>query len=448
MTRPVALLLAVLVALAGPLASLREAEAQSRRFTFIRDAEIERIVAGWGAPVARAAGLNPDAIDYYLVNDRALNAFVAGGQNIFLFTGALSNAEDHSEIVGILAHEMGHIAGGHLVRGQDQLEQARRTALLTTLLGIATAVAAGSPGAGAAVITGGTSFAERDFLSFTRSMESAADQAAVTFLDRAGLSSAGLLDFLRRLEDQELVPASAQVEYVRTHPLTRDRVDFLARHVETSPYSDANPPSGWPEQFRRMQAKLIGFLEPQRALRLYPEGETGVAERYGRAIALYRDGRFAPALSAMDGLLGAEPDNPYFHELKGQMLLETGRAAEARPHYQRAVDLAPNEPLLLTSLAQTEIEAGGRADLESAIEHLSTATRLPRGDTAMAWRLLATAYGRTDNLGMAAVALAEEALARGDDATARGQAERALDLLPAGSRGALQAQDILATVDP
>ncbi|MEQ8965174.1 MAG: M48 family metalloprotease [Azospirillaceae bacterium] len=446
--RLVAIALALLVAVAGPLAVLREAEAQSRRFSFIRDAEIERVIAGWGAPIARAAGLNPSAIDYYLVNDRALNAFVAGGQNIFLFTGALSRAEDYSEVVGILAHEMGHIAGGHLVRGQDQLEQARRTALLTTLLGVATALASGNAGAGAAVITGGQGYAQRDFLSFTRSMESAADQAAVSFLDRAGLSSAGLLDFLKRLEDQELVPASSQVEYVRTHPLTRDRIDFLERQVARSPYSDANPPADWPEQFRRIQAKLIGFLEPQLALRDYPEGVDTIAGRYGRAIALYRRGDFAAAQAMMEDLLAVEPDNPYFHELEAQMLLETGKAAEARPHYSRAVELAPEEPLLLTALAQTEIEAGGPQDLASAIEHLTTATRLPRGDTSLAWRLLATAYGRTGDLGMAAVALAEEALAKGDEETARAQAQRALDQLPAGSRGALQAQDILATVEP
>lgn len=440
-------LMAAIVALGAVLGTAADADAQERRLSFIRDAEIEHTIRTFAEPIARTAGINPSAMDYYLVADRSMNAFVAGGQNMFLNTGTIIEAEDAKELLGVMAHEFGHVAGGHLVRGQDQLEQARRTAILTTLLGVAAAVAAGNAGAGAAVVTGGQSMAQRNFLAYTRQMETAADQAAVTYLDRVGISSEGLLDFMERLEDQELLPVSAQVEYVLTHPLTGSRIDFLENHVANSPRTGAPLPAGWEDLFARMRAKLLGFMEPQRALQLYPAMATDIPSYYGHTIALYRRGDFANALARMDRLLEVEPQNPYFHELKGQMLLETGRAAEARPSYQRAAELAPNQPLILTALAQTKIEAGGQADLESAIADLTRATSQPGGGNPLAWRLLATAYGRTDQMGMASVALAEEALARGDKEQAIAQARRAIDLLPAGSPGALRAQDIEAVAD-
>jgi predicted Zn-dependent protease len=440
-------LMAAAVALAAVAGTVAEAAAQERRLSFIRDAEIEHTIRTFAEPIARTAGINPAAMDYYLVADRSMNAFVAGGQNMFLNTGTLVEAQDAAELIGVMAHEFGHVAGGHLVRGQDQLDRARRTALLSTLLGVAAAVAAGSSGAGAAVVAGGQGMAQRNFLAYTRQMETAADQAAVTYLDRVGITSEGLLAFMQRLEDQELLPESAQVEYVLTHPLTSSRIDFLENHVANSPRTGAPLPAGWPDLFARSRAKLIGFMEPQRAMQLYPATATDIPSYYGHTIALYRRGDFPGALARMDRLIDAEPQNPYFHELKGQMLLETGRAAEARPHYQRAADLAPDQPLILIALAQTKIQAGGRADLDSAIEDLRRATDRPGGASPLAWRLLATAYGRTDRMGLAAVALAEEALVHGDREQAVAQARRALDLLPAGSPGHLRARDIEAVAD-
>jgi predicted Zn-dependent protease len=418
------------------------AGAQERKLSFIRDAEIEATLRGYSLPIFQAAGIVPQGVDIYLVQSPTINAFVAGGQNLFINTGLLLAASNPEEIVGVIAHETGHIAGGHLARGQDAMERARRTALLSTLIGIAAAAASGQGGAGAAVIGGGMGAAQRSFLSFSRSMESSADQAAVGFLDRAGITTEGLLTFLQKLEDQELVPEDRRVEYVRTHPLTRERVDFIANHLAEhpggSPMSAADA-----ERFRRLQAKLLGFLSPQVALRRYAEGDPSVAARYARSIALFRRGDLPGAMALADGLLAEEPDNPYFHEWKGQMLLESGRVDEARPSYERAVALAPREPLLLVPLAQTKIESGNDADLAGAIEDLTTAiARSGRGD-AMAWRLLATAYGRSGDLGMAAVALAEEAMARGDRGMAEGQAQRAMDQLPAGSPGWLRAQDVL-----
>ncbi|NBC31394.1 MAG: M48 family metalloprotease [Alphaproteobacteria bacterium] len=416
--------------------------AAQRQLSLIRDAEIESTIRAYAEPLFQVAGVSPRAVSIYLVNDPSVNAFVAGGQNLFIHTGLLLDARNAGEVIGVIAHETGHIAGGHIARGQDAIESAQRTALLTTLLGIAAAVASGDGRAGAAVVSGGLMAAERTFLSYTRSMENAADQAAATYLDRVGMSAGGLLSFFQRLEDQELLPASRQVEYVRTHPLTRDRIDFLRAHVARSRYTDAPVPDGLQEQFERMQAKLVGFLHPRIALRRYAADDPDTAVQYGRAIALYRQGEVEPALATMQQLLDREPDNPYFNEVVGQILLDNGRLAEARSYYQRATRLLPNEPLLLVALAQTKLAGDNPGDLESAIDDLTRATAQPGGGSPLAWRLLATAYGRAGELGMSAVALAEEALAQGDYEIAEQQAGRALQTVARGSSGWLRAQDI------
>ncbi len=422
------------------LLAAQPAAAQGR-MSFIRDAEIESTIRMFAEPIFRAAGVSPRSVDIYIVNNQTLNAFVAGGQNLFIHTGLLTNARNAGELIGVIAHETGHIAGGHIVQGQDALANAQRTALISTLLGIAAAIASGDPRAAGAVTSGGMQLAERNFLSYTRGMESSADQAALTYLERTGLSAEGLLSFMETLEDQELVPTSRQVEYVRTHPLTRDRVDTLRAAVSSSPTTGRPLPAGWVERFARMQAKLVGFLMPHVALRQYA-GDTSVAGRYGRAIAQYRNGDLDGALALMNQLLAEAPNDPYFNELVGQMLLEHGRLDEARTYYQRAVQVLPDEPLILVALAQTRLDSDDPAELQGAIRDLERAVRAPGGDTPLAWRLLATAYGRTGDLGMAALALAEEAMATGDGDLARRQARRALEALPNGSAGWLRAQDI------
>lgn len=435
----VTLILAVWIGLAPAMARAQ--------LSFIRDAEIEHIIRTFATPIFQVAGVSPGAVDIGLVNDQRVNAFVAGGQNLFIFTGLLVEADNAEELIGVIAHETAHIAGGHIARGQEALEQAHRTAILTMLLGVAAAIASGDSRVGAAAASGGATIAGRDFLGYTRSMESSADQAALTYLERAGINPRGLLTFMETLEGQELLPASRQSEYVRTHPLTRDRVDALRHHVGQSPLADAPLPAGYDDMFDRMQAKLIGFLHPATALRTYDPNASEVAPRYGYAIALYRQGDVDRALAMMNQLAAEEPDNPYFQEIIGQILMENGRLEEARRAYQHAADLLPGEPLILTALAQTKIHAGGEADLRSAIDDLTLAVGQRDGGTPLAWRLLATAYGRIGDLGMSALSLAEEAMAMGDEEVAQQQAARALRELPNGSSGWLRAQDIRRTAE-
>lgn len=423
--------------------TIQPAHAQAR-LSLIRDAEIEWTIRSYGEPLLRAAGVNPNAVRWYIVNSSSLNAFVAGGQAIYINTGTIMQSERPEELIGVIAHEIGHIAGGHIARGSEAIEQARLTSLITTILSIGAGVAAGRPDIGVGGLLAGNSVATRGFLSFTRAMENAADQAALRYLDRVEISAEGLLAFFERIGDQDLLPATAQVEYVRTHPLTPDRMDAVRAHVATSEFS-GRPAGPWVQNtFARMQAKLRAFLQPRVALRLYEADSTDIADLYGRAIALYRTRAINEALEVMNQLLTIEADNPFFHELKGQILFEQGRLVEARPHYDAAVALLPNEPLLLVPLAQTKLASGTQADRRSAIEDLRTATRNSATATPIAWRLLATALGREGDLGQMSLALAEESLARGDLTNAKAQATRAQQQLQEGSPAWIRAQDILA----
>lgn len=417
------------------------AGAQGRTLSFIRDAEVEHIIRTYAQPIFEAASVDGEAVEIALVKDNSLNAFVAGGMNLFLHTGLLIESDDADQLIGVLAHEIGHIAGGHLIRGREAIEGASAQAILSTLLGIGAAVASGQPGAAAVIVGGGQEMARRSFLAFTRSQESAADQAALSYMDQAGVSARGLLTFLDKLADQELLPVDRQIEFVRTHPLTRDRIDAVRAHVERSRLSDRPIPAEYAEMHARMKAKLLGFIFPVQALQRYKEGDPSVAARYGRSIALYQRGEVARALDMIDALIEEEQDNPFFHELKGQVLLENGRVRESLDPYRRSVELLPSSSLLRGALAQALIETGDDRLLDEALANLKDAVGRERRSPFL-WRLMATVYGRQGNQGMLAYSQAEHSLAQGDRPAARFHAEKAEEMLPAGSPGWLRAQDI------
>lgn len=427
------------------LCLVQPARAQDK-ISFIRDTEIETYLRDLARPIMQAAGLPLDSISISLVSDNNLNAFVAGGMNIYFYTGLLQQSADPGQLIGVLAHETGHISGGHLVRGRAAMEKASSQAMLATLLGVVAGVAGGDARAGQAIIGGGQGLALRNFLAFNREQESAADAAGMKFLDGAKLSSEGMLQFMETLQNQELLPVDRQVEFVRTHPLTQDRVNNIRNHVETSPYKDAPIPAAWVEQHRRMQAKLLGFTDPLRALTTYKATDTDFAPRYGRAIAQFKRNQLVPALAAVDALLKEEPENPYLHELKGQMLFENGRVAEAVPYYKRAVDLMPKAPLLRNGYAHALLESKDNSELQNVITQLNESLRYEER-APFTWRLLATAYGRQGNEGVSAYALAEEAMARGDSKTAGPLVQRAERLLPQGSPFRLKLLDLKAAVE-
>lgn len=435
--RSVGAWLIVVVAISLP------ADAEARQLSFIRDTEIENTIRAYATPIFEAAGLDPTAISIYLVNDRQINAFVAGGQNLFINTGLLMNSENAGQVIGVIAHEAGHIAGGHLARVHDAMKNASAESILALVLGAAAAIASGRPEAGTAVLSGGQNVAIRNFLAYTRTQEGSADAAATRYLDATGQSSRGLLEFMETLSSEELLPASRQDPYLRTHPLTRDRIDALEAHVSTSQFSDVPVNPQYEEMQKMMVAKLQGFLEsPSVVLRRYPSSDTSVPARYARTLAYYKQGDLAKALASIDELLAEQPGNPYFYELKGQMLFERGKPAEALAPYEKSVELMPNAPLLRVDLARVQLALNDPQLLEPAILNLRVALLKERMRPGV-WRQLAIAHGRKGEMGESSLALAEEAILLGKKSDARFHAGKAERTLPHGSPGWIQAQDIL-----
>ena len=433
----------------GALAALLmvTSPAAAQRISFIRDAEVENTIRVYATPLFAAAGLDPSAIGVHLVNDRSLNAFVANGLNLFMNTGLLIRAQHPGQVIGVIAHETGHISGGHLARMRDGMAGAMAEAIVAMVLGAAAGVASGNAGAGMAVMSGGMQLAERGILRYSREMESAADQAGVNLLERTGQSAKGMMEFLDILADQELMAVSRQDPYVRTHPITRERVEFVRNFVANSRYANAPATPAIEEMHRRMRAKLQGFMEPARALNNYKENDPSLEARYARAIAYSRRPDYARALGLMDSLIRDHPNDGYFLETKAQMLLESGKPSEALPLYSRAVQLLPNEPLIRTALAHAQVESGDAAQLQPAITNLER-SRQQDPQYAETWRLLTVAYGRNDQIGMAQLAQAEMLVLRGRKGEARAFAERAQRGLPPNSPAWQRAEDLKNANDP
>ncbi len=423
--------------------SLAPAAAQQARVSLIRDAEIEAALQRFSRPIFEAAGLGSDSVRLYIVKDDRLNAFVAGGMNLFLNTGLLMRTEHPGQLAGVVAHEVGHIAGGHLSRVGTAQRRAAAEMILATVLGAAAAVA-GAPDLGTAIITGGQSVAQSGYLRFSRSQEQAADQAGITYLNRAGISPRGLAEFLKILESNNALAFSSMGPYLQTHPLTRDRITFVENQAAGAPTGGVPPE--WQDAHARMVVKLRAFLEePRQVLRAY-EGDESLYGRYARTIALYRVPDLQAALREVEALIEEYPDDAYFHELKGQMLFENGRVEAAVEPYREAVRLKPNSGLLRVGLGQALIETGAEEAYGNAIAHLEEAIQLEPAN-ATAWRLLGIARGRAGKEGESALALAEYALLVGRQDDARLYARRAEERIERSDPAWLRLQDILRVIE-
>jgi predicted Zn-dependent protease len=380
-------------------------------------------------------------VQIHLVLDPSINAFIADGQRVFLMTGLLLAAESPLQILGVIAHETGHIAGGHVARTQDALRAASAQTIAAMLLGVA--VAAGvDANAGVGVMLGGSDAALRNFLLYSRAQESAADLAAVRILSNAGLSPRGLLEFTEILARQNVLMEARQDPYLRSHPVFPERLATLRSAVAASALAGASTPPGWDETFARLKAKLYGYVEtPARVLREYPVTDTGTPAHYARAVMFDQAGQLDDSLAEIEALLATAPDDPFFLELQGQVLLHHGRVEQALAPYRRAVELLPGEPQLRVGLASAEIATGELALMADAIHHLTLAVQRDR-ELTEAWRQLAVAYGRTGELGLSSLASAEQHMSQGSEEDARRFVAQALRRLPENTPGWLRAQDI------
>ncbi len=417
--------------------------AQARRVSFIRDAEIEDTIRLYGTPLFAVAGLDPSAVRVHLVKDPSLNAFVAGGQRIFINTGLLISSESANQVIGVMAHETGHITGGHLARTQDALRDASAQSIMAFVLGAAAAIA-GSGQAGSAIAAGGVQIAQRSFLKYSRVQESSADQAALSILAETGQSPRGMLQFFEKLGDQEALLTSSQDPYVRTHPLTRERIDTIRAAVARSPYGDAPERPEFVIRHQRMRAKLIGFLRGSaETFRTYPKTDNSLPSRYARSIANHRKRNTAKALELIQGLLAEYPDDAYFHEFHGQIHLESGNPDAAVAPYEKAVELAPNSVLLRIGLGQAQVSVESDRHVAAAVDNMRKAVRLDPSNPS-AWRWLGMAYGRQGDIAHASLATAERYFLIGKYGDAIGQAARAERTLKKGTPGWLRAQDLKA----
>jgi predicted Zn-dependent protease len=423
------------------------ARSQDAGISLIRDAEIEGILRKDTDPVLIAAGLEPSNVEIHLVNNKELNAFVSGGQHIFLFTGMIIKTESPNQLIGVIAHETGHIAGGHLARQGESTRGAMATYAITLGLGLLAALAGGesSSGAAAGMLYSANYFAQLQMLGYSRRDESAADQAAATFLEKAGLSGKGLVTFFDNFRYQEVFADSRRDAYFRSHPLSSDRIEALRAKVEAqSHYNDPDTPEAI-ERHKVMVAKLKAFMNyPQVTFTDYPETDTSFPARYARAIAHYKALDTDRALTDIDALIAEQPNNPYLWELKGQVLFEAGRAAESEAPYRKSVELAPTEPLLRISLGQTLLALPKDAGVADAIVNLNRAADY-ESDNPFTWRLLAEAYERNGQEGQARLATAEQSFSLGQLPEARRFAQRARDLLEQGTPQYRRAVDIITT---
>jgi len=407
-----------------------------------RDTEIEEFLWGETRPVLVAAGVDPNAVHIYLVSDNVFNAFVSGGQNIFVTTGLLDQLETPNQLLGVLAHETGHIAGGHLARSSDDMMSEAAPFLITMLAGLA-AMLAGEGQAGMGIIMGAQHAMQRAVLGYSRVQESSADQAAISFLDRIKKSGRGMIQTFELMSQQELLTDRQQDPYARSHPMSRDRMASLEARVEASPYKDNVDTPEEIAYFKLIQAKIRGFMnDPQSTLRRYPGNDNSDAAHYARAVAYYRMPDFPSANREIDALIAAHPDNPYFWELKGQIVAEQRDFAGAAKAFEKSVKLKPNAPLLQVNLGATLVALEDQKLMPKARDVLVDSLR--RDNTnAFAWLQLSFAYAALGDEGMAALSMAEQRFNTGRYGDAIRFAMRAREMLPKGSREQGRADDIV-----
>jgi predicted Zn-dependent protease len=425
---------AAFVAVLAPAVS---ASAQSA----IRDTEIEGIIREWSDPVFVAMGLDPAEVEVLLINDPDLNAFATRGRIMGLHTGLILRTQDANQLLGVIAHEAGHIKNRHTLR--DGAEGAGMQPFLMTMALGALAAVAGAPDAGAALMASSQYFGTLGALKYMQSQEGEADVSALRAMDRAGESGRGLVQFFENFRAQEVFSDQRRYPYFRSHPLSSQRIEALRRPAEASPHYARQDSPERMAQHALVLAKIHAFMDhPNQTLRTYLPADESLPARYARAIAWYRDGQTERALTAVDALLAEQADNPYFWELKGQILFEEGRPTEAIGAHQRSVELKPDAPLLRVNLAHALIETNDAARLDEAVDQLRRATSM-ENDNTLAWRLLGQAYASQGKEGEARLASAEYYYAMGRTEQATQFALRARDMLDRDSNEWRRAMDIV-----
>ncbi|WP_425231178.1 M48 family metalloprotease [Sphingomonas sp.] len=422
--------------------SLLWAQPAAAQQSILRDAETEAWFAAMMDPLARAAGLDPRDVKVVLIQDEEINAFTAGGQTIYVNSGLIFAADNANEVQGVLAHELGHVADGHVILADAGARPSMGISLLSMLLGVAT-MAAGGGEAGAGIIAAGQQAALGRYLAFSRVQEATADATGLRFLTTAGITGRGMLSFFKKLQQQEYRYGIANIDpFMQTHPLSGDRIQTLTGDVQRAPAYNTRPDAALDEQFRRIKAKLEGYAMPvERTLRDYPDTDQSLYAHYARAYAYHKQGVPDRADAEAAALVRAQPDDPYFLEVQGQILLEAGRPRDALAPLRLATEHSRYNPLIATTYGHALIATEDRANYAEATRVLRTAVGRD-DDNPFAWLQLGTVYELTGDTARAALATAERASMTNDQRTAQASARYAMANLPANTPDWIRAQDI------
>ena len=437
--RAATLIARLLMLLAVSFAAVAQpAAAQS----ILRDAETEALFRDMARPLVEAAGLRPENVQIVLIHSDEVNAFVAGGQAIYFYSETLTTADSANEIQGVIAHELGHITGGHVIRFDESVKVATGITLLSLLLG-AVAMAAGAGEAGAGIMAAGQQAAMGKFLAYSRAQESATDQAGAAHLSKAGISGKGSVSFFKKLQNMEFRLAIPQEDsYARTHPLSGERLAILEEMYKADPAWDKPSDPAIEARFQRVKAKLMGFAEdPRVTMARYPESNKTLPARYARAYAWHKSAHPEKAIAEVDGLLREKPADPYFLELKGQVLLESGRPREALSSLRQAAARAPDQPLIQALLGHALISTEEKDNFAEAKTVLRAAISRDNSNP-FAWYQLGIVYNREGDDARAALATAERYNLEGRTKLALANAEMALQGIPTGTPDWIRAQDI------
>ena len=408
----------------------------------LRDSETELLFKDMTKPIIQAAGLDPKSVNIALLQDDEINAFVATGQTVYINSGLIEAADNANQVQGVIAHELGHVAGGHSLRIYDGVKKATGISVLSLLVGLA-AIAAGAGDAALGVIAAGQQAAEGSFLSFSRAQEATADEAGASYLSKAGISGKGSIEFFKKLQNLEYRLAVPQNEgsYDRTHPLSSERIAALEQNYRSDPAWNRPTDPAIEARFQRVKAKLIGYLDPKQAVNKYPESDQSVPAHYARAYAYHRGGYPDKTASEVKALLTAAPHDPFFLELEGQTLLEGGSPKAAIAPLREAVARAPDQPMIAVMLGHALVSTEDPKNFAEAKQVLKTAVNRDN-DNPFAWYVLGIAYDREGDEPRAALATAERNNLEGNPKLALSSARMAMAGLTKGTPDYLRAQDI------
>jgi predicted Zn-dependent protease len=407
----------------------------------LRDAETEDLLDVMSAPLVRAAGLNPRNVKVVMIQDRSINAFVAGGQIVYIHSGLLLSAANANEVQGVIAHELGHVAGGHVITSEAGMKQATGISILSLLIAAA-AMAAGAGDAGMAILSAGSSAAMGKFLAFNRAQESSADLAGAKYLAASGISGRGSIAFFKRLQNLEFRYSIPQTDsFDRTHPLSGERIAILQEKYEADPAWTAMTDPAIEARFQRVKAKLAGYIDPKRALVDYPVADRSIPARYARAYAWHRSAYPEQAMMEANTLVRALPHDPYILELKGQILLESGKPQEALPLLREAVQITNAQPLIATTFGHALIATEDSANYAEAQRVLKASVNRDN-ENPFAWNQLGVVYDYQGDAPRAAMASAESSYLQGRSREALASARTAMGGLPKNTPDWIRAQDI------